>query len=447
MKGHQASGTLLQSGFTLLVCLLFLNDCLALPGLVTTKSKNPIVFRVNKRTPANKIISTNSKTISTLIHGNYASMDESHGGQMILDSNEVSTKNELNFEWSSLRALGDKNISHGLPLTDVMNAQYFAEITLGTPPQSFSVVMDTGSSNLWVPSSRCKSIPCLFHKKFDSSKSETYKQNDTKFTIHYGSGNIEGVISNDVLTVGDLVIKGQDFGESIKESGMAFIFGRFDGIFGLGFPSISVNGIVPPFQKMCDLKLLPENIFSVWLGDNRKDQEGGEIIFGGMNPSHFRPPINYVPVIRAGYWEVALDLVKYGKHSITKSNKRRSAAIDTGTSLIAAPENVVEDLNKKIGAKKNLMGQYTIDCDKIQDLKVLTFVFNNQDYPLSPDDYILRVSSGGNQEMCLSSFMSIKLPPELGELWIVGDVFLRKYFTVYDWENKQVGFAESASRS
>lgn len=117
-------------------------------------------------------------------------------------------------------------IYQSTPQTDFLNAQYFADITLGTPPQSFKVILDTGSSNLWVPSQSCSSIACFLHTKYDSSASSTYKKNGSEFKIQYGSGAMEGFVSNDDLTIGDLKIKGQDFAEATSEPGLTFAFAK-----------------------------------------------------------------------------------------------------------------------------------------------------------------------------------------------------------------------------
>lgn len=144
---------------------------------------------------------------------------------------------------------------------DFMNAQYFTEIEIGTPPQIVCVLTNfvilateftqtssksfstrgmvdhhhlhfstltgiSSSSNLWVPSSKCTSIACFLHTKYESSSSSTYKANGTDFSIQYGSGSMEGFVSNDLLTIGDLSIKGQDFAEAVKEPGLAFAFGK-----------------------------------------------------------------------------------------------------------------------------------------------------------------------------------------------------------------------------
>ncbi|EPZ36475.1 Aspartic peptidase domain-containing protein, partial [Rozella allomycis CSF55] len=155
-----------------------------------------------------------------------------------------------------------------VPLTNFQDAQYFGPISLGTPPQEFTVVFDTGSANLWVPSTRCKSIACFLHNRYDASSSSTFKENGTEFAIRYGTGSLEGVISSDTLTVGGITIENQDFGESIKEPGITFAVGRFDGIFGLAYDTISVEHVVPPFYNMIHKHLIDEPIFSVWLGKN-----------------------------------------------------------------------------------------------------------------------------------------------------------------------------------
>ena len=113
--------------------------------------------------------------------------------------------------------------------------------------------MDTGSSNLWVPSTHCSSIACWLHHRFDSTASNTFKANGTEFAIQYGTGSLEGIISNDIVTVGDVIIKGQDFGESVQEPGVTFAVGRFDGILGLGYDNIAVKHATPPFYNMIEV--------------------------------------------------------------------------------------------------------------------------------------------------------------------------------------------------
>lgn len=321
---------------------------------------------------------------------------------------------------------------HKVPLSNFMNAQYYSEITLGSPPQVFKVILDTGSSNLWVPSTKCTSIACFLHAKYDSSSSSTYKANGSSFSIQYGSGSMEGFVSNDLLTIGDLSVKGQDFAEATKEPGLAFAFGKFDGILGLAHDTISVNGIVPPFYSMINQGLLDKPVFAFRLGSSEED--GGEALFGGIDDTAYSGKIDYVPVRRKAYWEVELEKIKLGDEELELENT--GAAIDTGTSLIALPSDVAEMINAQIGAKKSWNGQYTVECKDVPSFPDLSFYFNGKEYTLKGTDYILEV-----QGTCISSFTGMDINLPWGSLWIIGDVFLRKYYTVYDLGQSAVGFA------
>lgn len=357
----------------------------------------------------------------------------------------------LNQQWSTVE---DSQITfghsshngaeHSIALTDFMNAQYYGEIAIGTPPQTFTVVFDTGSSNLWVPSTRCSSIACWLHNRYDASKSSSYGENGTEFAIQYGTGSLEGIISQETVTLGDLEIENQGFGESVKEPGITFALGRFDGILGLGFDTIAVQRVVPPFYSLVNSKVLDLPLFGVWLG--KSSEEGGEITFGAVDHDHFEGPVTWIPVTRKAYWEVSLQAVFLGDKKLNiKSDK---AAIDTGSSLFALPTAEAEAINKGIGATKGWNGQYTIDCAKVPSLPTLALQFSGKKFTLTGEDYVLRVGAGlfnGNdgQEACVTGFVGLDIPAPAGPLWIVGDVFLRKFYSIYDLGNTRVGLAEA----
>lgn len=164
---------------------------------------------------------------------------------------------------------------------------------------------------------------------------------------------MEGIVSNDVLTIGDLKVKNQDFGEATKEPGLAFAFGKFDGILGLAYDTISVQHMVPPFYRMIEQGLLDEPKFSFWLGNADKDSEGGEAVFGGVDEKHYKGKINYVPVRRKGYWEVELEKFTFGDEVMEL--EATGAAIDTGTSLIALPSDIADIINSEIGVSVFLL--------------------------------------------------------------------------------------------
>ncbi|CDR40233.1 CYFA0S04e06546g1_1 [Cyberlindnera fabianii] len=323
---------------------------------------------------------------------------------------------------------------HDTPLTNYLNAQYYTEIGLGTPAQTFKVILDTGSSNLWVPSSDCSSLACYLHTKFDHDSSSTYKANGSEFAIRYGSGSLEGYISQDTLQLGDLIIPKQDFAEATSEPGLAFAFGKFDGILGLAYDTISVNHVVPPVYQAIDQGLLDKQQFAFYLGNADISEDGGVATFGGYEKDKYTGEVTWLPVRRKAYWEVSFEGIGLGKEWAVLENT--GAAIDTGTSLIALPSGLAEILNAEIGAKKGWSGQYSVECDTRDSLPDLTFNLSGYNFTISPYDYILEVSGS-----CISAFTPMDFPAPIGPMAILGDAFLRRFYSIYDLKNDAVGLA------
>merc|ERR1712087_8585 len=116
------------------------------------------------------------------------------------------------FESQSLRDGGGVEV-----LSDFLDAQYYGEILVGTPPQTFTVVFDTGSSNLWIPGKDCRSVACVVHPRFDYENSSTSRDMNETFSTQYGSGSCKGSIVRDTVTVAGLPIKHQRFGITEEE--------------------------------------------------------------------------------------------------------------------------------------------------------------------------------------------------------------------------------------
>jgi len=332
------------------------------------------------------------------------------------------------------------NMESGVPVivNDFENAQYYGPISVGNPEQQFNVIFDTGSSNLWLPSASCTN--CAFHPRYDHTKSSSYVANGTVFKIQYGSGPVSGFLSQDTVTWSNLPVKGQSFAEitDVSGLGLAFAIGKFDGILGMAFPTISVDGIPPVFSSLYNQGLVNNPVFAFYLGSS--DGPTGELVLGGYDDHHYTGDITWMSLISSTYWEVALESVVLGGVSYTTATK---AIMDTGTSLLAGPVADVKRIANAVGAKPNILNpaEYTIDCAAIPSLPTMTVSLGGGHlFNLTGTDYTINIE---NTE-CLFAVTGLDIPSPAGPLWIMGDVFIRKYYVIFDMGQRQVGVALAA---
>lgn len=327
------------------------------------------------------------------------------------------------------------------PLINYLDAQYYGEIALGTPGQKFKVVFDTGSSNLWVPSKKCHSIACYLHNSYDSKKSSTFKSNETAIDIQYGKGSMKGFLSQDLLDVAGIKVVGQVFGEATSIPGLTFAAAKFDGLLGMAFETISVGKATTPFKNMIDQKLIAAPIFSFYLNRDQNKQPGGEIIFGGYDENYFKQPITYVDVTKQGYWQFAMEGIIIGDGKAFACETGCQAIADTGTSLLAGPSADVRKINEQIGAIEiPKTGEFIIPSCDLDNLPLVYFTIAGKNFTLTADQYVMKVTMFG-KTTCLSGFFAIDIPS--GPLWILGDVFIGPYYTIFDYGQKRIGFAET----
>lgn len=333
----------------------------------------------------------------------------------------------------------------GEALNNYMDAQYYGEITIGTPGQKFEVIFDTGSSNLWVPSKShsISCVACYLHNKYDSSKSSTFQKNESAFSIAYGTGSMKGFVSADKVCAGDICADHLLFAEATDLPGITFIAAKFDGILGLGYSKISVNGIVPFFDELVAEKKVDPALFAFYLNrDPSSGANGGEITWGAMDPAHYVGDITWAPVTRQAYWQIRADGVSSNGAALGCAGGCE-VILDSGTSLLTGPTEEIKKIQQLIGATPVVNGEYMISCAKIPTLPAITFVIGGKSFTLSGKDYILKVTSGGVSE-CISGFMGMDIPAPAGPLWILGDVFIGKFYTVFDQTNNRIGLATAA---
>ncbi|CAJ0944123.1 unnamed protein product, partial [Mesorhabditis belari] len=354
--------------------------------------------------------------------------------------------------------------------------EYLGNITMGTPEQPFLVVLDTGSSNLWVPDSSCDGPVNCAHcvqlgflcslacddpnccrgtagspkirgacdgkRKFDQTKSSTYKANGRSWKIQYGTGDAEGFLGIDTLRFGEantkqLVVPVTTFGQALDIADF-FAGDPIDGILGLAFNAIAVDEVIPPLVNAINQGILEQPIFTVYLmhmfdGEN---VYGGVYTYGGIDTQNCGSLIAYQPLTHATYWQYKIGHISAGGFD-TQANFYQAIS-DTGTSFIGGPQYDTDKIAAGYGAQWDDQNEvYRIDCNA--NIGPFAVTIADQTYNIQKNNMIVPGEKKGQCWLALFPFQSLMLPPQ----WILGDPFIRQYCHVFDYGRQRLGFAPS----
>eukprot|EP01128_Nolandella_sp_AFSM9_P008487 TRINITY_DN51_c0_g2_i1.p1 TRINITY_DN51_c0_g2~~TRINITY_DN51_c0_g2_i1.p1 ORF type:complete len:399 (+),score=115.69 TRINITY_DN51_c0_g2_i1:48-1244(+) len=333
---------------------------------------------------------------------------------------------------------GDHALATGVPSVPVTNFYdigYYTEIGIGTPAQKFTVILDTGSSNLWVPGINCKDAACAPHNKYDSKKSSTYVKNGEGIQIQYGTGSMIGILDQDYVTIGPIVVKNQVFAESTSEAAF-FAQQPMDGILGLAYKGIAADGVTPVLYNMVSQKLIAKGEVAFWMS-TEDNQKGSTFFMGGTDPAYYTGTIKYHSLflwfLGTEYYTLLVDDVAVGSTSHGECFPFCRAIIDTGTSLIVGPAAQATGVINAIGA---VWG----NCTNLHTLPTFSVTIGGIKYPLTPEQYVVKLPNNANKMTCQLGIAGSQGLP----FWILGDVFLRGYYSVFEMSNYQVGFAVAA---
>jgi len=355
---------------------------------------------------------------------------------------------------------------------------YFGQIGVGTPQHSFSVVFDTGSGHVIIPSTACHSETCQKHRRYNRTESSSAIdiEHDGKVissgatqrdqvAISFGTGQVTGQFVEDVVCASQMDASSCVALRVVLATEMtAEPFGlfNFDGVLGLGLESLALQPQFSFFGRMAEhmahdhRQLKPQ--FAVFLG--RNDDDESSISFGGYSEQRASTQIAWATVASAelGYWQVVIKGIRIGSEALDICEDGTCRAIlDTGTSLLGVPRQVSKTFHRLLARGVSEEQAKELDCrdhpgrDIVFDLGGPVVTLGPGDYS-RPQPFSVTVpakdgSPSRTQNLCRALLLPVDMKPPMGpKVFILGEPVLRKYYTVYDWGSKQVGFA-LASRS
>jgi cathepsin D len=250
----------------------------------------------------------------------------------------------------------------------------------------------------------------------------TYVPNGESLSIQYGSGDISGYLSQDVVNFGGFNIMDQVFGEVTNSQGGAE-GSAFDGILGLGFEAIAQDNVPTVFSNLINQGLIENGIFSFYLAKN--DGTNSSLVIGGINHDYYTGELVTLPVINDAWWVIAIDSMVVGNSSYTFS----SCIIDSGSSLIVVDQSIYNNVT-------NAIGNIDPSCNGIENLPNIVINLSGNVFTLTPNDYVLRLPDNNGNLQCQGGFQEGDFGGQ--SMIILGDTFMKTYYTIFDVAYNQV---------
>ncbi|KAK4228973.1 hypothetical protein QBC38DRAFT_360641 [Podospora fimiseda] len=310
---------------------------------------------------------------------------------------------------------------------------YFIKVRVGSGEVPFYMLLDTGAANSWIMGSECKEEACLMHNRFDSSASKSFQTSKAPFFISYGTGNLTGTVGNDTAKFAGKIFDLQ-FGVA-NHTAEDFRHFAFDGILGLAMS----NSVTGTFMLSLRQKKVFENImFGISLNRDSDGVNDGQITFGGVDKAKYTGDITYTNVAESekkrGEWTIPMDGA--GVSGKSAGIVGRVAAIDTGTSMIFTPPEDSDALFRNIpgvvfNSSKGYQ-EYIVPCDTKIPIEL---TFSGVTYEISPKDWVAPEFEGD----CRARIYGYNLRENT---WLIGDVFLKNVYSVFDGDKMRIGFAK-----
>jgi len=336
-----------------------------------------------------------------------------------------------------------------------IEGEFYAGISVGTPPQSFFVQVDTGSSDLLIYTSEC-SICGGSDYKYESSSSfslvecgspnfycESCLQFDRmsacSFSDTYGDeSSVEGAIFSDVITVGDIAGVYMNFGGITYSNTNSFEPRLVSGIWGLAYSSLSSWDGKTVFQNIIASTGL-EDIFSMCLTGS----EGYMTI--GIDYSNYSD-FSWTSIIQESYYVIQVNSISIGEKQLFSSPLNDVSILDSGTTLLLIPQFAFIEFRSYLLSlcnTSNLVGVctgggqlfnyscLTMTSSDIALFPNLTININNvSPLILTPNQYLYSI----NGAYCLG------VESTGSNMTILGDVFMQNFHVVFDRKRLKAGF-------